>query len=405
MKRGIAIAAFGVVGLLAGCGSDGIEFNGVKQVEQFPVRKTPIVHYNLPVEVPNAVTSQPEIDASAFIYNGVVITSATFTEKASPGHDLWAQAMRGYDINGDMMEDWGFLLSGSGYRAYGSAWPDVQVQQAPYPQPAPPAEDYIEAWVLSIMNQRFLRDIDGNDLIGVGANPPVQYEGAGFASLPISIHETASSMSPYSPLLTNSPPSAAQQETTLNTPPGAGSNGIQRVNPPMNNVLSWLDGAGPAGLSAVSWREPPAKNLSIETTFGGLSNVPVPDYFGGGGGINALGGVYVRNFVDAWAGITSGSTPTVQPDDGVLFSYYLSVVGSHLIGYGLGLADSAFALPGVINDEEDVMNVSVVFDMTAFMAAGKRFNFVLEDLLRMQDVVNGDFMTPGILSTLPGTDR
>ena len=51
MKRLVVLAAFGVFGLLAGCGSDGIVFNGVKQVEQFPVRKTPIVHYNLPSEV------------------------------------------------------------------------------------------------------------------------------------------------------------------------------------------------------------------------------------------------------------------------------------------------------------------------------------------------------------------
>jgi hypothetical protein len=51
------------------------------------------------------------------------------------------------------------------------------------------------------------------------------------------------------------------------------------------------------------------------------------------------------------------------------------------------------------------MNLSVILDMTAFIAAGKEFNFVVEDLLRMQDTVNGDFNNPGPKSTLPGTYR
>jgi hypothetical protein len=51
------------------------------------------------------------------------------------------------------------------------------------------------------------------------------------------------------------------------------------------------------------------------------------------------------------------------------------------------------------------MNQSVVLDLTAFIAAGKEFQFVLEDLVRMQDVSAGDWMNPGPLSTLPGTFR
>ena len=51
------------------------------------------------------------------------------------------------------------------------------------------------------------------------------------------------------------------------------------------------------------------------------------------------------------------------------------------------------------------MNISVIFDMTAFIASGKEFQFVVEDLLRMQDTVNGDWMNPGPQSTLPGSDR
>ncbi|MBP9890454.1 MAG: hypothetical protein KBG84_01000, partial [Planctomycetes bacterium] len=63
------------------------------------------------------------------------------------------------------------------------------------------------------------------------------------------------------------------------------------------------------------------------------------------------------------------------------------------------------ALPGVVNNQEDMMNLAVVFDLSAFVAAGKRFQFVVEDVLRMQDVLNGTFSAPGPKSTLPGPGR
>jgi hypothetical protein len=133
--------------------------------------------------------------------------------------------------------------------------------------------------------------------------------------------------------------------------------------------------------------------------------VPAPPYFAGGGQILAGGGVYHKRYSDNWQQTTSGQNSLIDIDDGVQYSYYLACVGNHLIGYGIGMIDSAFALPGVINNQEDIMNQSVVLDMTAFIAAGKEFNFVVEDLLRMQDVVNGDFNNPGPLSTLPGKHR
>ena len=57
------------------------------------------------------------------------------------------------------------------------------------------------------------------------------------------------------------------------------------------------------------------------------------------------------------------------------------------------------------------MNISVIFDLSDFIAAGKQFQFVTEDCLRMQDVVSNDPVTnqpygyanPGPNSTLPGT--
>jgi hypothetical protein len=409
MKRVAVLAAFGILGLLAGCNADGIEFNGVKQVEQFPVRKTPIVHYNLPSEVIDPITGDASVDVNVF----VGLTWNSFTEPASPaGFDLWSMNMFvGCTDNPTCptpapVPDWEYTHDT--YKSPGGGWPDPAVQQAPFPQPSPPANEYIAAWTLSLQNQWFLRDVNGAALTpAVAGQAPVQYESVDFASMPISIVEIANATQQFSPLLGASPPVAAQQETTTNSPPGTGANGVVRINPPAENILEWqYDGVGaPSGLLAAAWHESPAENTHIESNIGSLQGVPVPDYFGGGGPINAGGGVYMKRFSDNWQQTTAGTGSTISIDDGVIYSYYLAAVGNHLIGYGVGLADSAFALPGVVNNQEDLMNISVIFDMTAFIASGKEFQFVVEDLLRMQDTVNGDWMNPGSLSTLPGTDR
>ncbi|MBZ0137486.1 MAG: hypothetical protein K8I27_14055 [Planctomycetes bacterium] len=405
MKRVAILFAIGAVGLLSACGDGGIEFNGVKQVEQFPVRKTPIVHFNLPSE---SFTAQG--DAYVDVMKFLPLTTGSFIEQPSPGHDLWSQWMRGMDLDGNMVEDWSQILTSG----FGAAWPDNAVFQAPYPGlGAVPAADYIQMWTLSLANQWFLRDIDGAVRTPVVPNdPPVQYEGAGFSSMPISIHATGQAATPYTDLYTiNGVP--AQQETTTANPVGVGANGVIRTPTPVSNLLRWfangLMNPNPfQGLLSVGWWEPPAQNIHIETIAGTVQRVPAPDYFSGGGFIDAAGGIYVSAYIGQWRGVTDtagGATPAVSRDDGVKFSYYLAVLVCHQIGNGLGLVNSSFALPGVINNQEDIMNESVVMDLTAFIAEGKQFNFVLEDLLRMQDVVNGDFMTPGSNSTLPGSDR
>ncbi|MCA8913132.1 MAG: hypothetical protein KDB82_15635 [Planctomycetes bacterium] len=390
-------------------------FNGVKQVEQFPVRKTPIVHYNLPSEVIDPVTGDASIDVNTF--TGLLWNA--FPELPAPGNDLWAMNMfNGCTDNPTCptpapVPDWHYTHDI--YKSPGGGWPDPSVTTAAAPPPGPPttsgpeAYEFIATWTLSLQNQWFLRDVNGAVLTAaVPGNAPVQYESVEFASMPISIHEvSAITVYPVSPLLSASPPVAAQQETTANTPPGTGSNNIVRVNPPMHNILEWqYDGVGaPAGLLAAAWHESPAENTHIETNIGTLQGVPVPDYFGGGGPIDAGGGVYMKRFSDNWQQTTAGTGSTISIDDGVTYSYYLAAIGNHLIGYGVGLVDSAFALPGVVNNQEDLMNISVIFDMTAFIASGKEFQFVVEDLLRMQDTVNGDWMNPGPQSTLPGSDR
>lgn len=416
MNRVIVLLTLGVIGLLAGCGSDGIVFNGVKQVEQFPIRKTPIVHYNLPSEVIDPITGKAVVDVTTF--TSISLLWNSFISQPSPGNDLWAMNMfNGCTDNPTCptpapVPDWKYTHDQ--YKTPGGAWPDSSVTTAAAPAPGPPTTsgpegyEFIATWTLSLQNQWFLRDVDGAVLASVvPGNSPVQYESVNFSSMPISIHEVSGSTNPYSPLLAASPPTSSQQETTTNTPPGTGANNIIRVNPPINNVLEWqYNGVGaPAGLMAAAWRESPAQNIHIETNFGVLQGVPVPDYFGGGGPINSGGGVYMKRYSDNWQQTTAGTGSAISIDDGVIYSYYLAAIGNHLMGYGLGMVDSAFALPGAVNNQEDLMNISVVFDMTAFIASGKEFNFVVEDLLRLQDTVNGDWMNPGPMSTLPGSDR
>lgn len=411
MKRISGIFAAGTLAFLAGCGSDGIVFNGQKQVEQFPVRKTPIVHYNLPSEVTDPITGVTSIDVTLLPTDNTV-----FIERPTPGHDLWAMNMLGSCSDNPTcrtpaeVPDWPYTHDS--YKTPGAGWPHPSVNTGPGGQPA---NLYLCAWVLSLQNQWFLRNPDGTDMVPlVAGDPPVRYESLNFSSMKISIHEQAQATSGFTPLLAASPPSAPQQE--VGDPLTIGLNNVQRIAVPVNNVMSYgFNGNGaPAGLLAAGWRENGAQNTKIETdlsshpgsnVFIRLVGVPVPDYFGGGGPIDCGGGVYMQRFVDNWVQTTSGTASTINVNDGVTYSYYLAAVGNHVIGYGIGLIDSAFALPGVVNNQEDLMNISVIFDMTAFVAAGKKFQFVAEDLLRMQDTVNGDFNTPGPLSTLPGAGR
>jgi len=408
MKRIAGIFAAGTLALLAGCGSDGIVFNGQKQVEQFPVRKTPIVHYNLPSEVTDPITGVTSLDVTT-----LPTVPTAFTELPQPGNDRWAMNMLGACSDNPTcrtpteVPDWPYTHDG--YKTPGAGWPHPSVNTT-----VQPANIYLAAWVLSLQNQWFLRGADGSALVPVVAgDPPVRYESLEFSSMAISIHEVAAA-SGFSPLLAANPPAAAQQE--VGDPLTVGANNVQRIAVPVNNVMSYgFDGNGaPSGLLAAGWRESPAQNIKIETDLSSqpgangfirLVGVPVPDYFGGGGPIDCGGGVYMKRFVDNWVQTTSGTASTINVNDGVTYSYYLAAVGNHIIGYGVGLIDSAFALPGVVNNQEDLMNISVIFDMTAFIAAGKKFQFVAEDLLRMQDTVNGTFAAPGILSTLPGAMR
>jgi hypothetical protein len=415
MKRVAVMMALGVVGILAGCGDGGIEFNGVKQVEQFPIRKEPIVHYNLPSEVFDPITGDASVEVTEF--TSINLQYTDFTEQASPGHDLWCMSMYvglpgqttpwpGWTDNETMppgppgqgpdTPDW--IWATMSYKTPGANWPDATVTSTGIP-----AHEYIAAWTLSLQNQWFLREVNGSAIVpAVMGTAPVQYEGLQFSSMKISIVEGSVGTTNISLL-----PTPAQREAIPVGPPQPGVNGVEQIIVPASNAMDYAyNGQGaPAGLLGASWQEAPAQNIYIEASFGPLQGVPAPPYFAGGGTILAGGGVYHQRFSDHWQQTTSGQTSTININDGVQYSYYLAVVGNHLIGYGLGLVDSAFALPGAVNDQEDIMSQSVVLDMTAFIAAGKEFNFVKEDLLRMQDVANGDFNTPGPLSTLPGTHR
>jgi hypothetical protein len=411
MKRvALMLAAAGLVtGLMSGCNSDGIEFNGVKQVEQFPIRKTPIVHYNLPSEVIDPLTGEASVDAA--ILDTVNLRFTDFAEKSTPGHDLWLMSMYaglpgapGWASLTDppapppAPTDWEVVLNTE--VGGGAAWPDPTVTLL---LATTPAHEFIAAWTLSFQNQWFLREVNGSDVVPVvlGA-APVIYEGLFFKSMPISIIEGSQGT-----VTISTAPSPGQHEAIPVGPPATGANGVQQIVIPASNVCDYAygDTAAIAGMRGAGWQEPPAKNLHIEDNLASLIDVPAPPYFGAGGPVTTLGGVYHHRFGLDWVQTTSGAASTIDSDDGVQYAYYLAAVGNHIIGYGLGLIDSSFALPGILKNQEDIMNQSVILDMTAFIAAGKEFQFVLEDLVRMQDVINGDFTTPGPKSTLPGKYR
>ena len=89
MKRVIMMAAASSMLLLAGCNADGLEFNGAQQVEQFPVRKIPVVHYQLPSEVPGVGGAGFVVDEQTMIN----LTGATFVEQGPASYGLWGLVM------------------------------------------------------------------------------------------------------------------------------------------------------------------------------------------------------------------------------------------------------------------------------------------------------------------------
>src|SRR5690606_32983291 len=164
MKRIAAMFAAGTFALMVGC-SDGIEFNGEAQVQQFPIRTTPIIHFPLPTEHPTT----GELDYTLF----APIDTTVFQELASPGHDLWAIALEGGSIfhcsdnptcnTPGPVPDWSYLMVG--YVGVGPIsqtvvwppqgnWPHPQIQGGA-------AHQQVGGWVLSFANQWFLRELDG----------------------------------------------------------------------------------------------------------------------------------------------------------------------------------------------------------------------------------------------------
>lgn len=394
MKGLAVVLSASAMTFVAGCGDGGIEFNGQTGIQGLTKRQTPITHYNLPSETVNQTTQVATLDVSTILG----ITQAQFLEQSSPGHDLWGMAFGPRCTDNPTcstpapVPDWIYALDTQ------APWGTTGWVSAPNGSPD------IAAYCLSFQNQWMLRGITGGQLTAMNpGDPPVFYENLGFSSMAISIHD-AGAASATSALLGNTPPSAKQQEIG---PAGTfDANNVPRTQVPMNNLIEFqYNGSGaPAGLMAAGWSETPGENTHIETNMLTLSGVWVPDYFGGGSTITTGGGVYTQRFVGGWLGTTSGGNSNIAQDDAPIFAYYIAVVANHVIGKGVGLSDSAFALPGTVNNQESIMNISAFFDMTAFIASGKQFQFSSDELLVMQDVVAGDFMAPGPDSTLPGSD-
>jgi hypothetical protein len=323
--------------------------------------------------------------------------------------------------------DWPYLFGDAPpfkYEAFGLTgnleWPPGGSWPAPGVSSSAGNGPIIGGWIMAIMHQWFLRNPDGTEIPEPSPGvAPVTYETRNYKSMQISIHELAAATSGTTNLLANSPPGAAQQETQpAGSPASVGSNGQPRIDVPTNNVIGWgYDGnAAPEGLLAMGWQEKWHENIHIETEVPGatgsstilvMHGVPVPDYFGGGSVpsvASGAGGVFLKRYIDNWWQSTAGNS-TLSVENGLRFSYFAAVISSHLVGYGVGLVDSSFTSFVEIPKEQDIMNSSALTGMSAFITALTNFQFTSEDLVRMQDVINGDYTAPGPRSTLPGSHR
>lgn len=403
----VAIFPGMLLGLMtSGCGDEGVEFNGVGIVDQgLQPRSEPVDHLPLPSEFQDLDNSW-HVDVDAF--NSINLTYDTFQEPSPPeGYDLWLVSMypglpgvgwgSATDNPSVPVPDWIYTLELYPEGPGGASWPDASVSSS-----GTPAHEFIAAWMLSMQNQWFLRDVDGSE-----RSAPIDFDGVQFASMAISIVEGSQGVTNMSTLA-----NPAQREAIESPPEATGVNGVEQIVVPASNVMDMAFGdpaAGtrPEGLMLAAWREEGGENIFIEANLAMMDRCPVPDYWGGESGMDVLGGVFHKRFADSWSQTTSGATSTLKTDDGVNYAYFLAAITNHAIGYGVGLVNSTFARPSAVNnfEEEDIMNGNVNYDCTAFIAAGMRFNFTTDDLQRLQDTANGDYMNPGPNSTLPGTFR
>lgn len=388
MKYLAFIVFSGTFILLSGCGADGVVIGDPGGPT---VRTTPIPHYILPSD-----------NALGFI--NVSLIPLTPPVELGPGHDLWAlwfdegQSSDNPSVAIPPATDWEEALT-TGWIAPGGTtptgppgptWPWFGATPPPPPPLPGPARTDVQTWVLSIVNQHFFRDVDGSALPGT-----IIYESVPFTSHLISIVDERTQTTPG--FVTGGSPYGIGEQNQLIDPAatvGTGNNGYTQVLGPVSNIVNFAYDGGngnPVGsIIGVCFVEAFGINAHIESNVGRVATVPHP-IVGGTAITDTDAGILVRRFVDLWVQVAF-SNGAVDQDDGGLFAYYLAVIAAHVIGNGVGLANSTFALPiGTISNQDDIMNRSVVLDMSALIAAGKQFQFVSTDHFTLASTLPGQF--------------
>ena len=358
MKRLAFIVFSGTFILLSGCGDDGVVIGNPGGPT---VRTTAIPHYALPSD-----------NAAGFVDTALIMGTPV---ELGAGNDLWALWFdEGQSTdNPGALNDWEQALTTD--LTPGGTWPGrVNVQM----------------WTLSIVNQHFFRDVDGSALPGT-----ITYEAVDFTSHPVSIvDETGQATAGF--VGTGSPYGIGEQNQLIDPVAviGTGNNGYTQVKGPISNIVNFAYDGGtgnPGGsILGVCFVEGFGLNAHIESNVGRVTTVPNPNS-AGAPIVDTDAGILVKRFVDRWIVLTAANA-VIDQDDGALFAYYMAAVAAHVIGNGVGLANSTFSLPiGTISDQDDIMNRSVVLDMSALIVAGKQFQFVSTDHFTMKTTLPGQF--------------
>ncbi len=372
MKRLAFIIFTGTFFVLSGCGDDGVIIGNPGGPT---VRTTPIPHYVLPS------------DSAAGFVDATLITGTP--GELGAGNDLWAlwfdegTSTDNASVAVPPLTDWEEALTTD--LTPGAAWPGPGTAGVP-----PTPRSNVARWTLSVVNQHFFRDVDGSALAGT-----ITYEGLDFTSHPISIVDeigqgTAGFVAGGSPYGIGEQNELIDAAATV----GTGSNNYTQINISTSNIVNFAYDGGtgnPGGsILGVCFVEAFGQNSHIESNVGRVTTVPNP-IAAGAPITNTDAGILVKRFVGRWLQVTAANAG-IDQDDGALFAYYMAAVAAHVIGNGVGLANSTFALPiGTVSNQDDIMNRNVVLDMSALIVAGKQFQFVSTDHFRMKTTLPGQF--------------
>ena len=412
VRRIAGVLGVVAAGVMAGCGSGGIAFNGDGEVQRILPRTLPLLHFPLPCESFDVVDQLWQLDSDVQL-NGRDTKSPP--GEAAPYYD-WAEpvteAMADYlwpELFQPRDDTDVWFTQGTGNRD---------------PQPSPIDEgqylgdERVRGAAMSYVAQWLMQTVDGQ----VRTDSPLLYDTQEYESIAISqdADEDPNTTPPHdSTILATSNVSETQLPNPvdprialfdhLQEGDVIETGNINALYTPVTmpgtcNDIEWAAGYYcPSSVLFGKYMEVKQENLFIECNgVGTLTEAPTNAYFTPSGRLSLPGGIYVDRLLQGFE--ISYPNALQSSITGVYATgYYAGGIQGHIIGVGVGVPQVAFVRPGVNNGEEDIMNVNIETDQVYYCYGNRRLQYTSDSLLIMQNVQNFP-LTPEDDGSFPRAD-